>query len=123
MTRTRAASGAAPALAAAGRAAWLQLVPLGLPRVAERAPPTFPGADGREHASIGNVDSDRSSRHARQLLRTGSSCDTWVDADRVARGREDMSIVSRAAGARVGPRASFTRALRRGMVLESSDLR
>jgi hypothetical protein len=51
MTMARAVGGAVPALAAAALAAWLQLVPLALPRVAERAPLTFPGADGREHVA------------------------------------------------------------------------
>jgi hypothetical protein len=80
MTTARAVGGALPTLAVAGLAAWLQLAPLGLPGVADPAPLTFLGADGREHAYLGDFDTYLFVRHARQLIRTGSSCDAWVDA-------------------------------------------
>jgi dolichyl-phosphooligosaccharide-protein glycotransferase len=81
MNMARAFGRALLALAAAGVAAWVQLVPLALPGVADRAPLTFRGGDGREHVYLGNFDSYLFVRHARRLLRTGTACDAWVHGE------------------------------------------
>jgi hypothetical protein len=70
-----------PALAALAVVLWLRLLPLTLPGVADPAPLTFTGADGREHVYLGDYDSYLFVRHAEHALRTGSPCDAWVDGE------------------------------------------
>jgi asparagine N-glycosylation enzyme membrane subunit Stt3 len=58
---------------------WIHIVPRSLPDGPTRAALTYTGTDGREHVYLGDYDSYLWLRHARNLLRTGTTCDAVVD--------------------------------------------
>ena len=68
-------------LVAATGVLWVRLLPLSLDWLPAhyRAQLTFRGDDGREHVYLGDYDSYVWVRHARNYLRTGTTCDAVVD--------------------------------------------
>ncbi|HEY3189560.1 MAG TPA: STT3 domain-containing protein [Solirubrobacteraceae bacterium] len=67
-------------LVAAAVVLWVRLLPLSLALVPEQARDLlrYRGADGREHVYLGDYDSYLWVRHARNVLRSGTTCDAVV---------------------------------------------
>jgi dolichyl-diphosphooligosaccharide--protein glycosyltransferase len=67
-------------LVAAAVVLWVRVLPLSLGTVPEGARDLlrYRGADGREHVYLGDYDSYLWARHARNVLRTGTTCDAEV---------------------------------------------
>jgi hypothetical protein len=78
-------------LVAAALVLWVRLLPLSLPRAHDLAPDApavaedikaqlrYRGEDGSEHVYLADYDAYLWVRHARNYLRTGSTCDATVD--------------------------------------------
>ena len=62
---------------------WIRTLPLALGPVEEniRHELRYAGDDGREHVYLGDYDSYLWLRHARNYLRTGTTCDAFVDGE------------------------------------------